>query len=180
MLVPLAPVVDRPTVPIRQPTDEEVEILHRYWAKPDQKARREAIIRRLKARLQEMLGPMGFVLQSGTWVREGPAGRAIVRVRGFRAGQSATLEISFVPLPGTKPILIYEPSLHRQLGNFVVYGEGSHYNEGTFYYAIVDNDPSELEFTLAVLKERALPWVLDHATGDYPDVRAYLSRPLRP
>ena len=48
----------------------------------------------------------------------------------------------------------------------------------SLYEMVVAHDPAVLDFPLAVLRDRALPWMLDHADGSYPDWKTYRDRPF--
>lgn len=167
-----------PPSPRPPPTDEDVAILHRFLALPDRPRRREAVVRRLEAQLQAMLGPMGYVRHGQTWALDLPNGRAVVQIKRFSGGLNATLEVGFQPAPGTTRVGARLDHVQTQLPNFVQTGEGGHFNPGLIYYAQVDHDPAVLDFPLAVLRDRALPWAVDHGQGN-PDWKTYRDRPLR-
>ena len=150
-----------------------------FLKRPDRKPRREAVIGALNDRLDRLLLPQGFVRDGKGWMREMPAGRSMVSVKRFRGGVDATLEIEFRPKPGTKPARVYAGLLNTQLGNFVQMSERTFVRNGSIDYAFADHDLTVLDFPLAVLRDRALPWVLDHGTGQYPDKQAYRERPLQ-
>ena len=172
----------RPQAPPPSPrppaTDEEIAILHRFLALPDAARQREAVVKRLEARLDALLGPMGYVRDGKAWVLGLPNGRAVVQIKRFSGGLSATLEVGFQPARRWTRVGANPDRLQQQLPNFVQTVEGGHFNPGLIHYAQVDHDPAVLDFPLAVLRDRALPWAVDHSRGD-SDWKSYRDRPLR-
>ena len=173
-----------PTAPVPvdwqppHPTDDEQAIVLAFLKAADRKARRDQVMRVLTGRLDGLLLPSGFVREQKRWVRDLRAGRAVVAIKRFSGGYDATLEIEFVPK--RKPAHIYAGLLTTQLPNFVQMAERTFARNGSIIYAFVDHDPTALDFPLAVLRDRALPWLLDHGAGQYPDKTAYRERPLQP
>jgi hypothetical protein len=178
---PVAPTVETVAPPRwtpPEPTEAEMAVFIGFQKNPDRSSRRGAVIRVLEKRLDDLLGANGFRREGADWVRELPSGRARVSIQRFRQGVNATLVSAFEPKPGKRPPTITADSLSKQLPNFVQMAERTFVNTGSIDYAFADHDPAVLDFPLAVLRDRALPWMLDHADGSYPDWKTYRDRPF--
>lgn len=181
---PKAPVeaMAKPDAPVHwtapEPTEAEMAVVIAFQKSPDRSSRRGAVIRLLEKRLDDMVGASGFRRDGADWVRDLPAGMARVSIQRFRQGVNATLVVAFEPKPGKRPPTVSADSLSKQLPNFVQMAERTFVRTGSIDYAFADHDPAVLDFPLAVLRDRALPWALDHAEGAYPDWKVYRDGPL--
>lgn len=161
-----------------EPTEAEMAIMIAFAGHPDRKARREAVVRVLRDRLDVMLTPLGFQRRDQDWLKSVPKGEVLVQIQRFRGGVNATLVVGFLPKPGFKPKDVAADRLTTQLPNFVQMSERTFVRNGTITYAFADDDLAALDFPLAVLRDRALPWATDLSRGRYSQVDAYRERPL--
>ena len=161
-----------------EPTEAEMAIIVAFAKRPDRKARREAVVRALRGRLDAMLTPLGFQRQDQDWRKPVPKGEILVQIQRFRGGVNATLVVGFLPKPGFKPKEVSAFQLTTQLPNFVQMSERTFVRTGSIDYAFADHDLAALDFPLAVLRDRALPWATDLSGGRYSEVKPYRERPL--
>jgi hypothetical protein len=161
-----------------EPTEAEMAINVAFARHPDRKARREAVVRALGGRLDAMLTPLGFQRRDQDWLKPVPKGEVLVKIQRFRGGVNATLVVGFLPKPGFKPKEVATFQLTTQLPNFVQISERTFVRTGNIDYAFADHDPAVLDFPLAVLRDRALPWATDLSGGRYSDVKPYRERAL--
>lgn len=154
-------------------------IMIAFAGHPDRKARREAVVRALRGRLDAMLTPLGYQRRDQDWRKPVPKGELLVQIQRFQGGVNATLVVGFLPKPGFKPKDVAAYRLTTQLPNFVQTSERTFVRTGNIEYAFVDHDPAALDFPLAVLRDRALPWATDLSSGLYSDVKPYRERPLQ-
>ena len=161
-----------------EPTEAEMAIIVAFARQPDRKARREAVHRALRGRLDALLTPLGFQRQDQDWRKPVPKGEILVQVQRFRGGVNATLVVGFLPKPGFKPKEVSAFQLTTQLPNFVQMSERTFVRTGSIDYAFADHDLAALDFPLAVLRDRALPWATDLSGGRYSEVKPYRERPL--
>ncbi|WP_149587260.1 hypothetical protein [Tabrizicola flagellatus] len=166
----------RPGWQLPEPTEAEKAVVLAFLNRPDRKTRREAVIRALRDRLDRLMLPMGFVRDGADWERDLPAGQARVAIQRFSGGVNATLVVAFVPK--RRPAHVHADRLWTQLPNFVLTGEHRFARDGTIHYALADHDAATMDFPLAVLRDRALPWLLAHGQGDFPDLQDFRKRPL--
>ena len=175
---PSAPAA-RPDWQPPEPTEAENAIVIAFLKRPDRKARREQVLRALEIRLDALLVPLGFQREEGEWLKTVPKGMVVVQIKRFREGVDATLVVGFRPKPWARPREVSADRLTTQLPNFVQTAERTFVQRGHITYAFADHDPAVLDFPLAVLRDRALPWAMELSSGRYPDWKPYRDRPLR-
>lgn len=102
-----------------------------------------------------------------------PFGVARVVMRKSSGGYKAMIDLAFLPRDGHRPKDRPMSALSVELPNFYRPDEGSHVLHGDLPYDVIDHDPDLIDPTLAVLRDRALPWLLGHADGSFPDWRMF-------
>ncbi len=162
-----------------EPTEAESAIVIAFLKAPDRKARRDRVVRAVETRLDALLVPLGFQREEKEWLKTVPKGKVVVQIKRFREGVDATLVVGFRPKPWFRPKNVNASLLTMQLQNFVQMSEKTFVRRSIIDYAFADHDPAVLDFPLAVLRDRALPWVMDLSGGRYPDWKPYRDRPLQ-
>ena len=162
-----------------EPTEAEMAIMIAFAKLPNRKVRREAVVRALRGRLDAMLTPLGFQRTEQDWLKSVPKGEILVQIKRFREGVNATLVVGFLPKPWFKPKGVSAFQLTTQLQNFVQTSERTFVRNGSIDYAFANHDLAVLDFPLAVLRDRALPWATELSGGRYSEVKPYRERPLQ-
>ncbi len=158
---------------------------------PDFKKKRERVVTRLRRDMHAVLEPVGYSCEGLVWVKTSPQGQTRVSIYRMRAGYQARIEMSGRKtgfsiglavngvlrrigqrLGNQNPILPYKEQVVTRLQPFYRLDEHKHHPEkGSLEYALIDEDPSELDLPIEILAHRALPWLEGcHRRGALPEV----------
>ncbi|MEZ5798912.1 MAG: hypothetical protein R3D63_16435 [Paracoccaceae bacterium] len=162
--------------PLPPPSPADLAAFTAFQAAPDQGDRRDAAFAATRARIDRLLAPAGFVRRGEVWSLSTEFGQAQVALRRLRGGTEAEISLAFLPREGHRPRNRPAETAPLSLPHFYRASEGRQFHDGRIFYAIVDHDPSALDRPMAVLRDRALPWLMGHADGHFPDWHMFLSR----
>ena len=144
-------------------TDTSARI-HIAASDPAFPAKREAAVAMICAAITAIATPLGYV-QSGTnWARSTVAGRSVINLQRNRYGWDCTLNLRFLTPDGTSPQHgFWADSDDIGLDRFHLPTDGP--ATGNLVYLDIHADPSTLDQSMQILRDRALPWLDAHHSG---------------
>jgi hypothetical protein len=126
-------------------------------------AQREAAFAVIMAEVAVVAEPAGYTLRGTTWTRETAAGRTAINLQRSRYGFDVAITLRFL-LPDGAPLETgaWADSPEISLAAFVADAD---HDPGVIPYLDVHDDPACLDQPMAILRDRALPWLDAHHSG---------------
>jgi hypothetical protein len=138
---------------------------------PDMAKQREVAVKAYADRLDSLLKPAGFTCRKTIWTRALGQGQAKVNLHRDRNGFICTVRLTY---SGPRRAIRAEGPGEAWLGSFYGCGVESETDGGSvgwIDYSLILKDPSRLDLPLTILQDRALPWLLTHEDGHWPQLR---------
>ncbi len=137
-------------------------------------AKREAAVGAICAAIGDVVTPLGYVRRGDTWSRTSVAGKSAVNLQRSRYGWECYINLRFLTPDGDGlDGGLWAEDGDLRIGLFYLPQEGRGPEPGVIFYLDVHEDAGSLGEPMAVLRERALPW-LDAHHGGRPDHRDFM------
>lgn len=135
--------------------------------------KRKVAVRQINEALKAALGPAGFAHAKGVFTLDINGKTGIVRLERSRYGFEAMITVS---VEGPAQMFGMQEPYTVRLHDFLRKDEHPPLSEGGsgwIEYLLVFQDAATLDPHIKVLMERALPWMMAHATNPAPDIARY-------
>jgi hypothetical protein len=144
-------------------TPEADHRIHLAANDPAFPAQREAAFAVIVAAVAAVAEPAGYALRGTTWTRETAAGRTAINLQRSRYGFDVAITLRFLQ-PDGSPLETGEwtDSPEITLAAFIA---DIHRDPGVISYLDVHENAGCLDRPLAILRDRALPWLDAHHSG---------------
>jgi hypothetical protein len=141
---------------------------------PEFPAKREAAYALIVAAIARVVEPLGYTLRGSTWSRETAAGKTAVNLQRSRYGFDVCLVLRFLGPDGMVPDAgIWAQEDDASLAHFYHPDEAAQTTPGVIAYLDVIENPASLDLPMAILADRALPWLDAHHQG-MPALAAFI------
>ncbi len=141
---------------------------------PEFPGKREQAFATVNAAIDKVAQAHGFTKKPMSWAKTGPLGTVSIHLQRSRYGFDCTINLGFQPLDDTA-LGPWAQDDFIPLGRF--YPARQNADTETIAYLDVHETVESLDQPMAVLSQKALPWLTQHLTDPQAHTQPFLSCP---